>query len=35
MNDQTSGGVGRIETRGIEPVPDNERRGGPGSLFWM
>ncbi|MFC2623899.1 cytosine permease [Propionibacterium acidifaciens] len=35
MNDQTSGGVGRIETRGIEPVPDSERRGGPGSLFWM
>ena len=27
-------GVGVVETRGIEPVPDEERHGGPLSLFW-
>lgn len=27
--------VGVIETRGIEPVPDEERRGRPLGLFWM
>ena len=27
-------GVGHVETRGIEPVPDEERHGGPLSLFW-
>lgn len=27
--------VGVVETRGIEPVPDAERHGGPAGLFWM
>ncbi|MEV0399557.1 cytosine permease [Actinoallomurus sp. NPDC050550] len=27
--------VGAVETRGIEPVPDEERRGGPLQLFWV
>ena len=27
--------VGVIETRGIEPVPDSVRHGGPIGLFWM
>ncbi|MBE6477319.1 MAG: cytosine permease [Propionibacteriaceae bacterium] len=35
MSERTSSGVGLIETRGIEPVPDSERHGGPSSLFWM
>lgn len=26
--------VGAIETRGIEPVPDNERHGQAGQMFW-
>ncbi|MFJ4921635.1 purine-cytosine permease family protein [Streptomyces sp. NPDC088725] len=26
--------VGTIETRGIEPVPDNERHGHAGQMFW-
>ncbi|WP_406344659.1 purine-cytosine permease family protein [Streptomyces sp. NBC_01578] len=30
MNDR----VGAIETRGIEPVPDNERHGQAGQMFW-
>jgi purine-cytosine permease-like protein len=30
MNDR----VGAIETRGIEPVPDNERRGHAAEMFW-
>ncbi|MGI5200388.1 purine-cytosine permease family protein [Spirillospora sp. CA-108201] len=27
--------VGAVETRGIEPVPDEERHGKPSGLFWM
>ena len=26
--------VGAVETRGIEPVPDTERHGHPGQMFW-
>lgn len=25
----------KVETRGIEPIPDSERRGGPIGLFWL
>lgn len=25
----------KVETRGIEPIPDDERRGGPVGLFWL
>lgn len=27
--------IGAVETRGIEPVPDGERRGNPLQLFWV
>jgi hypothetical protein len=27
--------VGAVETRGIEPVPGDERRGNPLQLFWV
>ncbi|MGP4016549.1 purine-cytosine permease family protein [Saccharopolyspora sp. 5N708] len=27
--------LGAVETRGIEPVPDDERRGKPSELFWV
>lgn len=30
----TNDRVGAIETRGIEPVPDNERHGHAGQMFW-
>ncbi len=30
-----SGTLTQIEQRGIEPVPDNERTGEPGALFWV
>jgi purine-cytosine permease-like protein len=35
-NDGASAGeqVGTIETRGIEPVPDNERHGQAAQMFW-
>ena len=26
--------VGAVETRGIEPVPDTERHGHAGQMFW-
>lgn len=26
--------VGSVETRGIEPVPDTERHGQRGQMFW-
>ncbi|MFE7795781.1 purine-cytosine permease family protein [Streptomyces sp. NPDC057460] len=31
---KTNDRVGAIETRGIEPVPDNERHGHAGQMFW-
>ncbi|WP_330248708.1 cytosine permease [Streptomyces sp. NBC_00562] len=31
---KTNDRVGAIETRGIEPVPDNERHGQAGQMFW-
>ncbi|MEV0208480.1 cytosine permease [Streptomyces sp. NPDC050788] len=31
---KTNDRVGAIETRGIEPVPDSERRGHAGQMFW-
>ncbi|WP_433340067.1 purine-cytosine permease family protein [Streptomyces sp. CA-253872] len=35
MNDsKASAQVGTVETRGIEPVPDNERHGHAGQMFW-
>ena len=27
--------LSRVEQRGIEPVPENERNGSPGQLFWV
>jgi len=35
MSSEARDRVGVIETRGIEPVPDSERRGKPIGLFWM
>ena len=35
MSDSTaSERVGAVETRGIEPVPDSERHGQSGQMFW-
>ncbi|MFE4545878.1 purine-cytosine permease family protein [Streptomyces sp. NPDC056785] len=31
---RTSDRVGTVETRGIEPVPDDERHGNAGQMFW-
>ncbi|MER7182780.1 cytosine permease [Streptomyces hyaluromycini] len=31
---KTNDRVGSVETRGIEPVPDSERRGHAGQMFW-
>ncbi|MEU9345400.1 cytosine permease [Streptomyces sp. NPDC048278] len=31
---KTNDRVGTVETRGIEPVPDGERRGHAGQMFW-
>ncbi|MFE4535434.1 purine-cytosine permease family protein [Streptomyces scopuliridis] len=31
---KTNDRVGAVETRGIEPVPDNERHGQAGQMFW-
>ncbi|MFJ8493859.1 purine-cytosine permease family protein [Streptomyces sp. NPDC094038] len=31
---KTNDRVGAVETRGIEPVPDSERRGHAGQMFW-
>jgi nucleobase:cation symporter-1, NCS1 family len=33
--DPTTGGVPALETRGIEPVPVDERDGRPAQLFWV
>ena len=27
--------LSRVEQRGIEPVPDSQRNGSPGELFWV
>ncbi|MDO4909516.1 MAG: cytosine permease [Corynebacterium sp.] len=35
MATQQSGFLSRVEQRGIEPVPNDQRTGGPGSLFWL
>ncbi|MFT8592009.1 MAG: cytosine permease [Bifidobacterium sp.] len=32
---QDQGVLSRVEQRGIEPVPSNERNGSPGQLFWV
>lgn len=32
---RTSGLLSRVEQRGIEPVPDADRNGTPGQLFWV
>ncbi|MDO4911370.1 MAG: cytosine permease [Corynebacterium sp.] len=31
----SSGFLSKVEQRGIEPVPNDQRTGGPGSLFWL
>ena len=27
--------LSRVEQRGIEPVPEDQRNGSPGQLFWV
>ncbi|MGI5466301.1 purine-cytosine permease family protein [Streptomyces sp. CA-132043] len=34
VGDHVSDRVGAVETRGIEPVPDSERHGHAGQMFW-
>lgn len=35
MVSSNSGVLSRVEQRGIEPVPERERQGRPGQLFWV